>query len=107
MRLFREPGVVTLRALGKGLELYGQNSFLEKLAPKISRVLTAWFPHEAHSMWSGRKLVQGVGDYVWEPRTTHNLLIMMKEPKKEAVLPGAFRDPSTPTSCFLRSLFWM
>lgn len=107
MRLFREPGVATVRALGKGLELCGQKSFPEKLAPKISRVLTARFPQEAHSMWSGRRLVQGVGDYVWEPRTTHNLLIMMTGPKKEAVLPGAFRDPSTPNSCFLRSLFWM
>ena len=59
LRLFREPGVLTLRALGKGLELCGQKSFLEKLAPKISRVLTAWFPQEADSMWSGRKLCAG------------------------------------------------
>lgn len=46
MRLFREPGVATVRALGKGLELCGQKIFPEKLAPKISRVLTAWFPQE-------------------------------------------------------------
>lgn len=27
--------------------------------PEISRVLTAWFPQEADSMWSGRKLCAG------------------------------------------------
>lgn len=74
--------------------------------PQDKQGLNSLVPPGTHSMWSGRRLVQGVGDYIWEPRTSHNL-IMMKGPKKEAVLPGAFRDPSTPTSCFFRSLFWM
>lgn len=43
------------RVLGKGLELYDQNGFREKLALK-TRVSTGWFFQEAHSMRSGGKL---------------------------------------------------
>ena len=50
----KSPGVPR-----KGTELCLQNSFLEGLALKISRVLTGWFSREAHSIDQAESHMEG------------------------------------------------
>lgn len=99
-----------LRVPGKRVELYGQKSFLEEMAPKKSRVSTLSSPRKPTPVVRQKAMCR-----VFETRFGNPgpLIISLtyndegtKKKKKKVILPGAFSDLPMPPSYSPRLLFW-